>query len=209
MDFRQQQRNPAKHLVGLTAVVIFHVLLVYALVNGLAKKVVEVVKGPLETKIIDELKPPPEDAPPPPPPKLAPPPPPFIPPPEVNIAADVAPTGPTISVVTHTQPVAPPPPAAPAAVARTAPVIDAKRSCSEPEYPAISQRLGESGTVVLAFLIGIDGKVQDSRVQVSSGSTRLDEAARQAMARCKFKPGTVDGKAEASWANIKYTWRLQ
>ena len=84
MDYAQQQRNPTKHLVGLGVVVVFHIVLVWALVNGLARKVIEVVKGPLETKIIQEVKPPPPEAPPPPPPKLAPPPPDFIPPPEVD-----------------------------------------------------------------------------------------------------------------------------
>src|SRR5579885_645008 len=86
MDYAAQQRNPGKHVAGIGFVLLLHILLVYGLVNGLARKVVDVVKGPLETKIIKEVKPPPPDAPPPPPPKLAPPPPPFIPPPEVNIA---------------------------------------------------------------------------------------------------------------------------
>src|SRR5256885_4487152 len=60
---------------------IFHVLLIYALVHGLARKIVEVVRAPLETKIIEEVKRPPQEQPPPPPPppKLATPPPPFIP----------------------------------------------------------------------------------------------------------------------------------
>ena len=53
MDFAQQQRNPAKHLAGLTFVVLLHVAVIYALVNGLARKVVEVIKQPLETKIIE------------------------------------------------------------------------------------------------------------------------------------------------------------
>ena len=46
MDYAQQQRNPAKHMVGISFVIVFHVILVWALVNGLARKVVEVVKGP-------------------------------------------------------------------------------------------------------------------------------------------------------------------
>src|SRR5882757_8118624 len=90
MGFAQQQRDPTRQMVGVGVVVLLHAILIYALVNGLARKVVEAVKGPLETKIIQEIKPPPPDAPPPPPPKLAPPPPPFIPPPEVNIAQAAA-----------------------------------------------------------------------------------------------------------------------
>jgi protein TonB len=85
MDFAQQQRNPARHLLGIAFVIIFHVLLIYALVNGLAQRVVDVIKKPVEVKIVEEVKPPPP--PPqnlPPPPKLTAPPPPFIPPPEVS-----------------------------------------------------------------------------------------------------------------------------
>ena len=42
MDFAEQQRKPGKHLVAFSVVVVFHVLLGYALVNGLARKIVEV-----------------------------------------------------------------------------------------------------------------------------------------------------------------------
>ena len=40
MDFAKQQRNPARHLLGIGAVVVLHILVVYALVSGLARKVV-------------------------------------------------------------------------------------------------------------------------------------------------------------------------
>ncbi|HSW08548.1 MAG TPA: energy transducer TonB, partial [Aquabacterium sp.] len=88
MDYAQQQRNPGKHLTGFIVVVILHIILGWALLNGLARKIVEVVKGPIETKIIEEVKPPPPPPPEnlPPPPKTAPPPPSFVPPPEVQIA---------------------------------------------------------------------------------------------------------------------------
>ena len=65
MDFSQKQRDPAKRAAGIGLVVLLHIALIYALINGLARKVVEVVKPPLETKIIQNIKPPP---PPPPPP---------------------------------------------------------------------------------------------------------------------------------------------
>ena len=41
MNFAESQRNPGKHPTGLIIVVIMHVLLGYALVSGLAKKVVD------------------------------------------------------------------------------------------------------------------------------------------------------------------------
>ncbi len=218
MKYTGQRKGPTNHLVGFTMVVLLHVMVAYALLTGLARKVVEVVRAPIETKIIEEIKKEPEaDKPPPPPPKLAPPPPPYIPPPEINIAQpSIAPVN-TITAVTTTKPVEPPPPAAPAPVpvappkpsVRTAPVIDAARSCEKPEYPSASKRLEEEGTVVVNFLINTDGHVVDSKIEKSSGFDRLDQAARAALGKCKFKPGTVDGKPEQSWASIKYTWRLE
>ncbi len=67
----------------------------------------------------------------------------------------------------------------------------------------------EEGTVTLKFLIGVDGKVMQADIEKSSGFTRLDEAARNALSKGQFRPGTVDGKPEQSWASIKYTWRLE
>ena len=109
MNFSQRQADPRRHLVGLTLVIVFHVLIVYALVTGLAKKVVDVVRAPIETKVIEEIKKPPPPPPEivlPPPPKLEAPPPPYIPPPEVQIATPPPPQ-PTITVAPS--PVPPPP----------------------------------------------------------------------------------------------------
>ena len=213
MKYAGRQKGPTNHLVGLSFVVLLHVVTAYALLTGLAHKVVDVVRGPIETKLIEETKKPPEaDKPPPPPPKLAPPPPPYIPPPEVNIA--VLPTAAPTNAITAVTSVKAPPPPPPAPVARstgvrTAPVIDAARSCEKPDYPPASKRLEEEGTVVVRFLIDIDGRVIESKVDSSSGFDRLDQAARIALGRCKFKPGTTDGKPEQAWASIKYTWRLE
>lgn len=205
MDYAQQQRNPAKHLIGIGAVVLFHVLVVWALVSGLAHKIVEVVKGPLETKIIQEVKPPPPEAPPPPPPKLAPPPPDFIPPPEVNIAVEPPPTNTIAAVSSKPAPVAAPVQAA-AAASHVPPVVRAK-GCREPDYPPSSARLGEQGRVVLQMLVNTDGKVVDSKVETSSGFPRLDEAARSALSLCKFTPGTFQGQAEQAWGRIAYVFK--
>lgn len=202
--------DAGRHWTGLFAVILLHLVLVYALVNGLARKIVEVVRPPLETKVIEEVKPPPEKAPPPPPPKLAAPPPPFIPPPEVLV--QVPQTAPTITAVTRVKPTEPvPPPAAPVvatrAPVRVAAVVQAN-SCEKPSYPAASLRAGETGVVLLNFLIDLDGSVLDSKVERSSGYRRLDEAARGGLKLCNFRPGTVDGKPEKSWARIEYSWKI-
>jgi protein TonB len=106
--------------------------------------------------------------------------------------------------VQMTSPPAPPP----APPVQTAAVISAS-SCEKPEYPSASKRLEEEGTVQLKFLVGADGKVLESAVEKSSGFRRLDEAARAGLSKCQFKPATVDGKPQQSWASMKYTWRLE
>jgi len=208
MSYAQPQSS-SKRLTALVAVGIFHVILIYALIHGLARKIVEVVRAPLETKIIEEIKrPPPEQQPPPPPPpKLATPPPPFIPPPEVLVQVPIQPP-PTITAVVATPPsVAVPPPGVPAPV-RTAAVVDS-RGCPKPAYPAASIRANETGLVTLTFLIDVDGRVLESKVERSSGHRRLDEAARAGLGICKFTPATVDGRPERAWARIQYDWKLE
>ncbi len=201
-------RNPGRRLTSLVAVGIFHVLLIYALMHGLARKIVEVVRPPLETKIIEEMKRPPQEQqpPPPPPPKLTTPPPPFIPPPEVQIQVPVQ-LPPTITAVVPTPPaVALPPPGV--APVRTPAVVDA-RGCPKPPYPPASLRANETGIVSLNFLIDVDGRVLESRVQRSSGFKRLDDAARAGLGLCKFLPATVDGRPERAWARIEYEWKIE
>jgi periplasmic protein TonB len=209
MDYAQQQRNPAKHLVGFTVVAILHLLLGYALVHGLATKIVEVVKKPFETKIVKEVQVKKEpDAPPPPPPKLAPPPPPFIPPPEINIAMPMAPST-AITAITNKAPPAPVP-VQRAPVAQTQAGLD-RGSCPapEPNYPMASRRNQETGTVVLRLQVDVTGNVSGVVVQKSSGHTRLDEAAKSWISGCHFRPATVDGKAAASSAQQQYTFNLR
>jgi periplasmic protein TonB len=147
MNFSQRQSDPRQHVLGFAIVVLFHVFIVYALVTGLAKKVVDVVRAPIETKVIEEIKrpPPPPEIVVPPPPKLEAPPPPFIPPPEVQIAAPPPPQ-PTITAVTPTPPPAPvviapaptPPPAAPVAAAPPPPAPPAP----PPPKPAVESVAG-------------------------------------------------------------------
>ena len=202
-------RSQSRRLTGMVITVALHIALIYALIHGLARKIVEIVVPPLETKIIEEIKPPAPDKPPPPPPKLETPPPPFIPPPEVNIQMPMQ-MAPTITAVAPTPPPKPAPmvPTPPRQVVNTAPVVNAA-SCDKPEYPPAARRANETGTVLLNFLIDVDGKVIDSKVERSSGSRRLDEAARQGLELCNFRPATVDGKPTRAWARIEYVWRLE
>ncbi|MFT3665501.1 TonB family protein [Piscinibacter sp.] len=196
MNFGQRQRDPTKHFVGIAAVILFHGFVIYALMTGLAKKVIEVVRAPIETKVIEEVKkpPPPPEVLLPPPPKLEAPPPPFIPPPEVQIATPPPPQ-PTITAVTPTPPPepvviapAPPPVAAPAPPAPAAPaVVSAGVVCpgyqervKEAGYPREANRAGLTrGEALIEFSVGAGGEVKNPRVISSTHPIFGRYAARQ------------------------------
>jgi protein TonB len=189
-------------LAGITLVVLLHLAIIYALVNALAHRSVDVVRSPIETKIIDRAPSEKVELPPP-PPKFAPPPPPFIPPPEINIERPPSPIQSTApSVITTVKPAAPEP-------IRVLPRLDAQRS-RDPEYPPQSRRLGEQGSLVLQALIDVDGRVLESKLVQSSGFDRLDQAALDGIKTSyRFIPGTVDGNPQAMWYTFKFTWKLR
>jgi periplasmic protein TonB len=178
MNFAQQQADPRRRIVGFGAVLLFHVLLIYALVSGLAKKVVDVVRAPIETKVIEEVKkpPPPPEVVVPPPPKLEAPPPPFIPPPEIQIATP--PPAPTITATTPTPPPAPvtitpaPPPvvAAPPAPPAPPPTVQSAgvicpsyaKAMGDVAFPREAVRQGlDRGEVTIQFTVGPNGEIKD------------------------------------------------
>ncbi len=220
MDFAEQQRSPGKHVVGIGVVLALHLLLGWGLVNGLAQRLVEVMKSPLETKIIEEVKPPPPPPPEnlPPPPKFAPPPPSFVPPPEVNVnaPATLAPTITTTQVAPPPVPVrvAPPPVvAAPVHVpTRTEPRIDFATKCEQPEYSAAARRAEAQGTVVVVYTMDTNGVINEATVEKSAGPTRehkmLDRLTLEAVKACKGTPGTLDGKPEKLTARVSYVWKI-
>jgi periplasmic protein TonB len=114
-----------------------------------------------------------------------------------------------------------PQPAAPAMVApsvpATPPASAQPRTISseieylqapQPDYPPISRRIGEEGKAILRVLVNEKGRPERAEVQKSSGSTRLDEAARQAVLRAIFKPFMEDGKAVVAFAIVPIKFQL-
>ena len=66
------------------------------------------------------------------------------------------------------------------------------------DYPPISIRLQEQGTVAIRFTINADGSVTECQVATTSGKPRLDDAAcTMVKRRWKYKPATQDGKPVA------------
>ncbi len=203
-----------------------HLVLGWALVNGLAQRLVEVIKSPLETKIIEEVKPPPPPPPEnlPPPPKFAPPPPSFVPPPEVNVNPPpmAAPSITTTQVAPPPTPVtvvaAPPapvvaPPERPRVAARPA-IANAGACAPKPEdYPAAAVRAEATGTTKIRFSIGADGRVAGSEIARSAGASRehkmLDRLALSKLSDCQFKPGTDEnGRPVGASFDVEYVWKL-
>lgn len=195
------ERSGSGRLAGFGFVVLLHVVLIWALANGLGAKVVDVVKGPIVAKIIDT---PPEvkhdEPPPPPPPALDQPPPPFVPPPEITINLPrETPPAKAIVAVQSTQAVS---------SARSA-KVDPENPPRHPDYPPESRRMGDEGTVVLLLYLRADGTVQEARVDKSSGFSKLDRAAvREALKSWKFRPAMDAGTAVASWFHFAVTFRM-
>jgi len=216
------------------SVVLLHVAALWTLQTGLLRRVVENVV-PLEILTAD-LPPPPAPpvqppAPPPPEPKpVVPPPRPVLhksaprpaPAPQ-PVAAPQAPASPT-AVTGSTQPQpAPPPITAPVAAAPVAtpapappppapakvelPISDADYLQNPaPEWPRMSQRLGERGLVVVRVLIGTDGRARSAQVKQTSGFARLDEASVNAALAWRYVPGKRGGVPEEMWVNVPIRW---
>ncbi|MDE3009376.1 MAG: energy transducer TonB [Pseudomonadota bacterium] len=213
--------NSGKRPIGLAIAVLAHVILIYGLLNGLGRKVIEVIKQPLETKIIEEVKPPPPPPPeaPPPPPKLAAPPPPFIPPPEIKISAP-PPPAPTITAVVQEPPPAPvapiiqkpapvevqaapkpappPPPPAPKPRFRTnvRPVYVPPVEELVAAYPRQAAREGITGRVIVHITVAPSGDVKDAVVKESQPKRTFDKVALEYVKRYKFEKGDDEFETE-------------
>jgi protein TonB len=110
---------------------------------------------------------------------------------------------------TPAEPAGPPAPEAPAAPVETAPTALAYNFRSKVAYPIKALQRGEHGTVVLRVLVGIDGNPQAVEIERSSGSRDLDNAARDAVKRWTFQPGTQNGVKQAAWARVPISFDLQ
>ena len=189
-------------------VLVLHGILLWLIQSGLARQAITLTQESVEALLLTDAAPPPPPAAAPKTPPTKTPLPPVIPTTSTATPVITTPTAPAISntAPAPTQNAASP---APSPSIRTGAAIQPGASCAKPDYPSASRRLEEEGTVSLKFLIGADGRVLQAEIEKTSGFPRLDEAARNALSKCQFRPGTVDGKAEQSWASIKYTWRLE
>ena len=203
MDF-SPSGSQSRNLTGISVAVVAHLIFGYALVNGLAHKVVDVLKKPLEVNLIEEFKPPP---PPPPPRKVLPPqmkapPPAYVPPPQINVQAPPAPAA--IAVVS-TKP-APPVEVAPPVVKAAPPAVAIGAACpnhldvrSRVVYPPQAQLRGLSGDVVVEFTVGPGGSIGNAQIARSTNAI-FNEAALNAVSHLRCVGQGQDVKVRIPFA---------
>jgi protein TonB len=192
------QQNTQQRSIGIFIVIAFHILLIWALVNGLGKAIVTIISpppiqlSPLEKHVV--------------PPPIVEPREPII---ETRTKIIIAPNNP-IPIEFESS--------APLVVGTSDESVIATPSvskptilkASKPDYPSTSARLGEEGATGLKLLINADGRVADVELVTSSGSNRLDEAAiKHAKRNWAFSPCTEGGKAVSCWYQTKLVWRLE
>lgn len=215
MDYARQQRDPTRHMIGISFVVLVHALVIWALISGLGKSVIQIIKKPLNATIIEEVKLPPPPPPPPPPkrvveqPKVQQPLDTYVPPPDIPVTA--APTAPVISAVTAEPPkdahvIAPPPPAVVAPPAPPKPAIRrgiVRLSGEDPQYPREAIRAGVAkGRVVARLQIDEKGNVTDVNITVSDPPRVFDKVVRAALEGWKFK---AEGERYVGEVEINFT----
>ena len=95
--------------------------------------------------------------------------------------------------------------------APTATVVEEPRLVEgpPPDYPRVSVRAGEEGTVVCRLHISEAGVVSQVEVARSSGFERLDRAATEALSHWRFEPRRSDGRPVPATLLHQVTFRLQ
>lgn len=192
------RRRP--NLPAVALVVLIHAVLIAALIQVRHSYVRASEKKMVVVNLTPPPPPPAAEVPPPPaqPDVVAPPPivqTPVPPRPQVQTTPEPTP----ISV-----PVASAVPAAPAPAAPSRPAGPSTVQAGDlgaqmlsgraPRYPIESRRKREQGTVLLALVVGLDGRVMSIAVARSSGFARLDDAALDAVRGWRWSPIIRDGQ---------------
>ncbi len=118
-----------------------------------------------------------------------------------------------LSSAERADPVAGPRSASPVRFASAAPT-PARFSASylrnpAPRYPLAARRAGEQGTVTLKVLVSVEGLPRLVEVDKTSGSSRLDAAALDAVRRWRFAPARRGATPIQSWVLVPVVFRLE
>ena len=88
--------------------------------------------------------------------------------------------------------------------------VDPRHPLSQPPYPMEARHFGEQGRLLLAILVGADGRVLDAKATQSSGSERLDQAAiKEARQHWRLRPATRNGVPFEQWLTVPVVFRLE
>jgi len=206
-----EQQQGTKRTVIMILVILLHVACLWALQNGLARRLVDILPKDIKTEIIKEEKKEEPPPPPPPPPDQAPPPP-FVPPVEVAIASPMEAPVNTITTTQEKPPAVTPPVMAPRQQVVTGPRVDMKKSlgsCDELyNESAALKRDNAAGSVVVRCTIASNGRCNDPSVAKGSGNEAIDAlGTRCAKELLRFVPGTVDGAVQTQVYEFKLTFK--
>lgn len=78
----------------------------------------------------------------------------------------------------------------------------------DPVYPPASRRAGEEGTVRLKVLVDTNGRASNVAVTQSSGFTRLDQAAMEAVRKWRFVAATDGTNKIQAYTLVAVTFKL-
>ncbi|MFN2308406.1 MAG: energy transducer TonB [Gammaproteobacteria bacterium] len=78
-----------------------------------------------------------------------------------------------------------------------------------PAYPRVSRRLREEGEVELRVRVDAAGRPVAVELARSSGSERLDSAARAAVQRWRFEPARQGEQAVEAWVRVPIRFKLE
>ena len=71
------------------------------------------------------------------------------------------------------------------------------------------RRLGEEGKVVLRLFVESNGRAAQVEIRTASGSTRLDQAAADAVAQWKFVPARRGEESVGAWVLVPIIFSLK
>lgn len=215
-------RSRTGRMIGTVLVGAVHVVAIWALLNGLAGKIVQSVPKLIEARIVET--PPPKQPPPPPRPEVKLQAPPkvvqaYVPPPDIKIATPPPPAPvqqvqqatppPRMTPPPQPTPITPPAPPPAPAIPDSGPAGIASTHTTPP-YPVLARRLGKEGTVTLSLSVSASGDVTGATVVSSSGNGDLDRAAIEwVKAHWRYKPAIRNGQPAAGTVQAAVRFTLQ
>lgn len=189
-----------QRMAGIGFAILLNVAAVWALMSGLAMKIVNMAPPDLIASVIVSTPDKPAIAPPKPAmvvPKTTE----AIVPPEINIASNPPQTAIAVPPATPAPPSQAVPDGGPSAIGSTH---------TTPPYPALARKMSEQGTARLHLTIAADGSVTNAQLVASSGFADLDQTAiAWVVAHWRYKPAVQNGVAVPSTAEAAVRFNLK